>query len=98
LLESVKGELKSFYPAENYDIKGMLKDLENGSIVLSRGELYDAYNHVNIIEKSMINGQWKQAESQCVEWGYTYKAFKHYFKANNNSVQGINQSQLCEDI
>lgn len=66
------------FDSDHYDISAMEIDAQHGNFSPENAE---EYRHENIVQASLINGQFSQAQIQCSQYGLCYESeyakFKH---------------------
>jgi len=55
---------------DDYDTDAMRVDIANNNLTVGDDAAADRYKHENIIAESIINGNFSQAEEQCIKFGY----------------------------
>lgn len=58
------------YDSDSYDVEAMKTDFANGNFETDSA---DDYLHANIVQASLQNGQFKQAQEQCSRFGLDYR-------------------------
>jgi hypothetical protein len=57
----------------DHDIEAIRVDFSNGNIEIdAQPERVDEYRHENIIRASIVNGNFTQANEQCIRYGYDF--------------------------
>jgi len=66
-------DLISSLDSSDYDIESLLIDFENDNFEI--GDDIEEYRTESIVQRSIDNGQFKQARNQCSTYGLDYSDF-----------------------
>jgi len=71
---------------EDFDVADMVFDFNNGNLNLNTDEL-EVYDKFNIVRCSIVNGQFKQAKSQCERYHIDFE--NTYLSVTGSNFGGI---------
>jgi hypothetical protein len=75
--EKFEAFINSFDSSE-YDTDNALFDLSNGNFAqCDVDDNLNQYEHGNIVDTSMLNGQWRQAATQAEKYGLNFDVMKN---------------------
>ena len=74
-------KLPRYVNTRHFDLNAIQDDSENGNFSIDNIE---DYRYQNIVQASLINGQRKQAERQCDEYGLDFASEFAIFKGCNS--------------